>query len=64
MKFMLSITLGNDAMQDSGDVADALRRIANEIESDGWGTRCAGGYTAQTVFDINGNTVGQFKVRK
>ena len=64
MKFTLSITLGNDAMQDNGDVADALRRVANEIESDGWGTRLTDGYAAQTIFDINGNDVGHFKVRR
>ena len=46
--FTLTITLGNDAMQDKYDVARALESLAGEL-----GYRDSG-----SVVDDNGNTVG------
>jgi hypothetical protein len=32
MKFKLEISLGNDAMQTAGDVVEALRTLASQLE--------------------------------
>lgn len=58
MTFTLDINIGNDAMQSSDDLAAALRRIADQLEtypldhlfSDGPGR----------IHDLNGNTVGRY----
>lgn len=51
--FALSITLGNDDMQDCADVARALPRVIAALENGAiWGT----------VIDVNGNTVGEWSV--
>lgn len=56
--FRLTIKLGNDAMQSSTDVAEALTRAAGWIED----------YAAMTpgeslsLLDQNGNHVGEWKV--
>jgi len=50
-EFTLQITLGNDAMQDLSDIADALRRVAGALED---------GRSAGPIRDINGNTVGEW----
>lgn len=59
MEFRLTITLGNDAMRTSQDVADALQQVRTKIsgypsyfESD----------TSGTIKDANGNTVGTWEV--
>ena len=54
-EFVLSIRLGNDAMQSGPDVAAALRKVADRIESD---LEARG-----KVRDANGNTVGEFEAR-
>lgn len=51
-EFVLRIRLGNEAMQTTTDVADALRRLADELERDG----------SKYVFDLNGNKVGEWKL--
>lgn len=59
MTFTLTIELGNDAMQDGGDVAAAMRGIARRIEDNGLLNRVDGG----RVMDLNGNSVGSWEVK-
>jgi hypothetical protein len=60
MRFTLSIDLGNAAMQTSGDVADALMGVISKImESE----ELEPGH-ATSIMDVNGNRVGQWKVRE
>lgn len=56
--FTLSIELGNDAMTDPLDVANALREVAGRIEGAFNLTRGDDGF----VRDENGNTVGRWAV--
>ena len=53
--FMVSIQLGNDAMQSARDIADALRVVANRVED---------GVIHGKVMDVNGNWVGSFSSSK
>lgn len=66
MKFQLEIELGNDAMLTGGDVASALRRIADKL--DVLDRTTAGsdleGVEEGTVRDLNGNKVGRWSVGK
>ncbi len=55
MPFNLRIELGNAAMQTPEDIADALRSVANKLES---------GNTEGSIRDLNGNTVGEFKIEE
>lgn len=60
LTFTLTITLGNDAMQTGEDVAEALNRAADNL----WGV--TEGLTREdsgTVWDANGNTVGEWSVQ-
>jgi hypothetical protein len=50
-KFVLTIEMGNAAMSDANDVAEALRELADHLQDDS-----AGG-----IRDENGNTVGSWK---
>lgn len=52
-KFVLTINLGNEAMQTPGDIAYALTRAAQDVQS---------GYGAGRVWDVFGNTVGSFDI--
>lgn len=56
--FRLEITLGNDAMSDSLDIAEALERTSAEIISHG----TAG--DSGVIRDANGNTVGRWIFRE
>lgn len=49
--FKLTITLGDSAMSEPGDVADALERVRGHIHR---------GRTSGSVMDVNGNTVGEW----
>jgi hypothetical protein len=62
MKFMLTITLGNEAMQTGDHVAQALRETAERVEQT-WGDDLAQ-YTriVNDIFDANGNNVGRWEV--
>lgn len=51
--FRVEITLGNEAMQNGPDVAEALREIASRIENE---LEARG-----AIRDGNGNTVGYFE---
>jgi hypothetical protein len=52
--FTLKIRLGNDAMQDPADVAEALERVARELRDSG--------FRPTRIKDLNGNTVGEWKL--
>jgi hypothetical protein len=59
--FNLTITLGNAEMSHSGEVADALRKVAARVEKHddslvGWNGLSGG------INDVNGNTVGRWEV--
>jgi hypothetical protein len=60
MKFQLTITLGNDAMLNEQDLADAIRRVAQSVEQFEIvaGSTIIGG----TTRDDNGNKVGSWVV--
>lgn len=63
LKFIVSITLGNDAMLTHGDVAGALQNIALRL-TDTYGEEVdmfngQGGY----VRDLNGHRVGKWGVQ-
>jgi hypothetical protein len=51
-KFILTIELGNDAMQTEMDIANALREIASRITLTG--------KDGGVIRDENGNTVGSW----
>lgn len=53
-RFILTIELGNDAMQTYQDVHDALRKVADFVSADPGDTG--------NVRDANGNTVGKWSV--
>lgn len=61
MEFILKIKLGNEAMETPSDVAQALRETADKVE------RLFGRFPScgcdGSLRDVNGNTVGEFKVR-
>ena len=61
MEFSLTIKLGNEAMQTGHDVAEALRRIAIQIDVDFAEWDCDADHGK--VFDANGNSVGTWGVR-
>lgn len=56
MKFILEIKLGNDAMTDPADVADALEGLAATLRDNGFDE------DASYIRGANGNTVGRWKV--
>ena len=53
-KFTLEITLGNDAMQNPEDIADALRKAASRVQA---------GYGNGNIYDLNGNAVGSYDIK-
>ena len=55
LTFTLTITLGNDGMQDGGDIAEALEWVADH--TDIMGSRKG------SIRDRNGNTVGSWAVK-
>jgi hypothetical protein len=57
-QFTLKITLGNEAMQTGSDIAESLREIANRIE-----TYDSMKFPETKIRDINGNSVGTWKVK-
>ena len=54
-QFNLSITLGNEAMSSRLDILEALYDVINELQEF---------QDSGTIFDINGNTVGSWKISK
>lgn len=61
LELRVTIRLGNDAMQTGEDLSDALRVIASDVKYLGTLSR---GTHAVTVLDVNGNRVGQWKIRE
>jgi len=61
VKFELTISLGNDAMKDENDLADAIRRVAESVANFSItpGSTIIGG----TTRDENGNKVGTWFVQ-
>ncbi len=57
--FTLTITLGNDAMQTLGDVADALARVSRYVEAHAWDIIPG---ESRGIFDENGNRVGEWSM--
>lgn len=51
-EFTLTIKLGNEAMQDGADIADALREVVFQLEMED--------STYGLIFDRNGNRVGSY----
>lgn len=51
MTFKLKIELGNAAMQDHEDVAEALERVARVVRQ---------GVAGRRIMDLNGNAVGEW----
>ncbi len=60
MTFTLKITLGNDAMQTTGQIAKALRTVADKI---GPKWRVTPLPEEHKIMDLNGNTVGFWEVK-
>lgn len=58
LELRIVIRLGNDAMQSGADVAAALRAIAADVDAHDTMVPTH----AATVWDVNGNRVGQWKV--
>jgi hypothetical protein len=56
-KFLLEIETGNEGMSSEFDIARALNHVSKEIESVGMLY-----HERYTIKDINGNTVGFYKV--
>jgi hypothetical protein len=63
-QFMLEIALGNDAMNSSQDVADALHEVGKLIE-EGFHSEypIPDGFSG-SIRDVNGNKVGKWEVSK
>lgn len=57
--FQLEIRLGNEAMRDSADIADALERLARRLRD----TTIPGYSRDGVIRDENGNTVGGWSLR-
>ena len=53
-QFSIKIEMGNEAMQDAEDVAIVLGRVAKDLQA---------GKTEGPIHDLNGNRVGEFKLR-
>lgn len=58
-KFILEIDLGNDAMDNSADVAKALKDISERLERAEYDFAQ---YLVRGISDVNGNYVGSWRV--
>ena len=61
MTFTLKIEMGNDAMQFSSDLANAVHKVANHLEN--INTEDLATVGQAFIRDINGNTVGYWRVK-
>jgi hypothetical protein len=59
VKFILEIELGNEAMQYTGHIADALRDVVSTLDCDPVAEAID---QTGVIRDINGNTVGKWEV--
>lgn len=55
--YIINIRIGNDAMQTGGDVAGALRKLADRIEEE------SPDLEPHSLFDGKGNRVGEAKLQ-
>jgi len=62
VKFVLTIELGNDAMQTYGDIASALIRLGKDSCDNEPPELVASSTNGGNVYDQNGNRVGKWKV--
>jgi len=67
-RFVLKINLGNDAMQTSGDVAEALWCVYRNLNGLTAARVCSGDVKLRVtdegqIMDVNGNTVGNWEVK-
>lgn len=61
MRFVLTINLGNEAMQTASDIARALRDTASKLVQGGYGNLASDGDSGP-IRDDNGNRVGSWHV--
>jgi hypothetical protein len=61
MKFVLTIQLGNEAMQTGDDVGRALREVSGGVDHLPTFTESAIGF-GKRIMDDNGNHVGSWEV--
>ena len=65
MRFLLEITLGNDAMETYGDAAEALRKVADDISvAEDIDRKISDDKDGASICDSNGNRVGEWRVVK
>ena len=66
MRFTVTITLGNEAMQTGMDIANSLRAVADHIDDPNQffedPTDESGFDRYGKIRDLNGNTVGKWEV--
>lgn len=60
--FTITIKLGNDAMQTSYDVAEALTKIAQQLDPESFTPLAELIGTDRHIFDLNGNEVGRWMI--
>ena len=66
MQFKLKLDLGNDAMNTALDVAEALRKVAHQLNTELGPTEITAvqdGF-GQSIADLNGNTVGHWSFKE
>jgi hypothetical protein len=61
--FTLTITLGNDAMRKPSDIAEALRTLADKLNSGDAFDETNYEHAYGFLRDINGNRVGEWKIK-
>lgn len=63
--FTVTIKLGNAEMRTGGNVAEALREVADRLDTY-WLFDEIGGWDGLSggIMDINGNTVGRWEARR
>lgn len=64
MRFTIDIKMGNDLMRNATHLKDALHRVSQELDSDVIRLAKAGIPVEANIWDINGNTVGSWKLTK
>ncbi len=58
-RFTLEIETGNDAMQNSEQLAEALRKVSNRIKTHAYSLEEE---LLRGIMDENGNTVGSWRI--
>lgn len=63
MRFFIKINMGNDSMDSSEDIALALKKVANRLETGLYDTHPDDEYEV-TITDTNGNSVGKWGFKR